>query len=426
MNIIISGINYKAAPLKIRERLSLSPQEQREALAAVKAIPRVKECVILSTCNRTEVYIHFDSKIAAQNKFDCMEIEKVLCEVKNEKLYELKKYFYTYSGVNAVRHLFQVASGLDSMILGEDQILGQVKSAHQASLKAGAGASVLNTLFRDAVTAAKEIKTRTELSQNSISVGSIAVKSVLQLCGGQLDNQCALVIGTGKIGSIVLKNLCANGIGKIIVTNRSHGKLEDLSKLHPNVHLVGYEQRYSVMDECDIVISSTSSPHYTITRDMLEKSLIARKERIFIDLAVPRDMDEEISGITGVRYFNMDQLETAADENLDKRMTEAVKAREMIHHYVMEFEKWYEFRKALPVVKDIQKYADELSREKAEKVIGKLKNASKEDKEAVKHCITNTVNEILNKFVYGVKENGSKDEIKAYFECLRDIVKENG
>jgi glutamyl-tRNA reductase len=420
MKITISGINYKKTPLEMREKLSFDPEEQKMTLAQIRSLPLVKECVMLSTCNRTEVYVY-----SVEDDFDSMAVEKILCDVKRENLYELKKYFYAYGGVNAVRHLFEVASGLDSMVLGEDQILGQVKSAHHTSLEAGTGSTVLNTLFRDAITAAKQIKTSTELSKNSVSIGSLAVKCVLKLCSGKLENQCALVIGAGKIGSIVFKDLCSKGIGKIYITNRSHSKLEELAEPYHEAHLIEYEQRYSVMDECDIVISSTASPHYTITRDMLEKAVVKQKQRIFIDLAVPRDIDESVNEVEGLKYYNMDHLKSLLDENLDRRMLEAVKAGEMIDGYVVAYEKWYEFRKALPVVKDIQRYADALSREKAEAAIGKLKCASEEDKETVRISITNTVNEMMNRFVYSIRENGSKEDIKTYFKYLENIVREN-
>jgi len=152
---------------------------------------------------------------------------------------------------------------------------------------------------------------------------------------------------------------------------------------------------------------------------------VKQKQRIFIDLAVPRDIDESVNEVEGLKYYNMDHLKSLLDENLDRRMLEAVKAGEMIDGYVVAYEKWYEFRKALPVVKDIQRYADALSREKAEAAIGKLKCASEEDKETVRISITNTVNEMMNRFVYSIRENGSKEDIKTYFKYLENIVREN-
>ncbi|MCX7923582.1 MAG: glutamyl-tRNA reductase [Clostridia bacterium] len=419
MNIYISGINYRTTPLELREKLSFNMDEQKRALADIHKLPAVSECVILSTCNRTEVYIYCDSE-----NFDNSNVEKLLCDIKGLSTYEFKKYFYAYSGVNAVKHLFKVASGLDSMVLGEDQILGQVKEAHDISLSAGTSSVVLNTLFREAVTAAKKVKTYTDLSRNSISVGSLAVKLLSDIFENKLEDKCALIIGLGKIGSIILKNLTSKGIAKIYVTNRSHGKVKDLSKIYPSVHFVDYNDRYSVVNECDIVISSTTSPHYTITRDMLEKSLTDIKQRVFIDLAVPRDIDIEIKELVGIKYFNIDHLTAAADENIDRRLLEATKAEQIIDDFVLEFEKWYGFRKILPVVKEVQKYTEEIVNDKINQTIAKLKYASDEDKDTVRASMANLVNGILNKFVYSVREYGSKEDIEAYFRCLSEVIKD--
>jgi len=420
MNIYVSGVNYKTTPLEIREKLRFSTEEQKSALYEISRLSSVNECVLLSTCNRTEVYIYSED-----TSFDNSLIEKILCNIKGLNIYDFKKYFYVYSKTKAVKHLFKVASGLDSMVLGEDQILGQVKAAYELSLELGVSSGVLNTLFRDTITAAKKIKTNTGLSRNSVSVGSLAVKLLDDIYGQQLKDKCALVIGVGKIGSIVLKNLDSRGMRRIYATNRSHGKAEDLSKAYSSILPIDYNERYSVINKCDIVISSTSSPHYTITRDMLEKHIISKKKRVFIDLAVPRDFDEALGEMPDISCYNMDHLKTVADENMDRRIAEAAKAEQLIDGFVEDYEKWYAFRSVLPIVKDIQRYAEDVVSEKINYTTAKLKCASEEDKELVKATITNTVNEILNKLIYSVRENGSKDDMQAYFRCLRDAIKEN-
>lgn len=420
MNITVSGINYKTTPLDIREKLSFTREEQKVVLEQVCKLSGKIGCVILSTCNRTEVYFHSE-----EESFNPVKIENILCSIKGFSAYTVKKYFYTYAGTKAVKHLFQVASGLDSMILGEDQILGQVKDAYHTALEAGTGSGVLNTLFRDAIAAAKKIKTKTGLSKHSVSIGSLAVKQIVQLWGKELGGKCALVIGAGNIGSLVYKNLCAQGIGKIYVTNRSHGKWEDMPVLHPQTRLISYDSRYGVMEECDIVISATASPHYTITKDRLESSISKHKDRIFMDLAVPRDLDISIGEVAGVRHYHMEDLQPVMEENLDKRMAEAVKAEEMLEECILEYEKWYTFRSVLPVVQDVQKYAERLADQKIGSTLGKLRGASEEDKKVVKLSILNTVNEMMDLFVYRVKEHGSKEDIETYFKCLKDIAKEN-
>mgnify|MGYP005834540661 CR=1 FL=1 len=418
MNIFVTGVSHKNTPLEIREKISFSVSEQKSVLQKIKNLEDVDQSVILSTCNRTEVYVYSN-----RADFDSGLIEKLLCEVKGLCISEMRKYFYTYRGVKSVRHLYEVASGLDSLVLGEDQILGQVKGAYDLALDTCTSSGVLNTLFRDAITAAKKVKTETEISRNSVSVGSVAVKLISGFFEGRLQDKCALIIGTGKIGTIALKHLGDAGINKIYVTNRSHGKAVDLSRSYDYVNTVDYLERYSVMDRCDIVISSTSSPHYTITRDMLENSITTKRQRIFVDLAVPRDIDEDIRELQGIKYFNIDHLKAEVDGNIDKRMSEVSRAKEIIDRYVNEYTRWYEFRGVLPIVKDVQKYTEDILNEKISQTLSRLKCASDEDKEIVKASIVTTVNSILNKFVYNIRECENKDDVEAYFRCLKEVIK---
>ncbi|MDP4182343.1 MAG: glutamyl-tRNA reductase [Bacillota bacterium] len=419
MNILVIGVNYRQTPVEIREKLNFSIDEQRNAVVEISKLKGVNECALLSTCNRTEVYIytsfaHFDSSI----------IENKLCELKGLDIYYLKKYFNVFSSLKAVKHLFMVAGGLDSMVLGEDQILGQVKDAHEIALENGTSESVLNTLFRDAVTAAKKVKTFTEISKNSVSIGSNAVKLVERIFSGEMNKKRALVIGAGKIGSIAFKNLMSDELKKVYITYRNHKKIEDNYEMYDNVEMLDYNMRYSVIDDCDIIISATTSPHYTITRDLLEKSVVNNKKRIFIDLAVPRDIDLAIKEIPWVGYYNIDDLQLEVDKNLDKRLLEVSKAEEIIDQYIIEYENWYEFRNVLPIVKDVQKYTDEIVTKKINYALTKLKSSSEEDKELIRNSMSGIANEILNKLLYSVKENDCKEDIKAYFRCLREVMKE--
>ncbi|HEX9058698.1 MAG TPA: glutamyl-tRNA reductase [Clostridia bacterium] len=419
MNILVIGVNYKLTPLETREKFSFQKSEIVSSLLRLKELGGVDECVLLSTCNRTEVYIYSENPY-----FDSGIIEKRICELKGLNIYDVKKYIYVYSSVKAVRHIFKVASGLDSMIVGEDQILGQVKDAHDAALEAGTSANILNTLFREGITAAKKVKTFTELSKNSVSIGTQTVKFLSKVFDGNLKNRTALVIGAGKIGTIALKNLISSGIGKIYITNRTMHTAQKISGEFNNVEIVDYQSRYLVIDECDVVISSTNSPHYTITKDLLEKSISSEKTRVFMDLAVPRDIDVDIKSISWVKFFNIDDLQLEVDRNIDKRLLEVSRAEEIIHEQVTDFEKWYEFRSVLPVVMDVQKYAKDLLDEKVNSTLAKLKTASEEDKEIVRISLQNTVNEILNKFLYSIRNCGNKEDMQGYFRCLSDVIKE--
>jgi glutamyl-tRNA reductase len=417
MNIFITGVNYKTTPLEIREKLSFTIEEQRSMLKEIFQLDGADECILVSTCNRTEVYIYSNT-----SDFNNETIEKLLCEAKGLEIDGFKKHFYFYEGTKAIRHIFKVTSGLDSMVLGEDQILGQVKAACELALESETTGSVLNTLFREAVTSAKKVKTLTGISKNSLSIASLSVKLLDDFFGKNLINKCALIIGTGKIGTLTLKNMISQGVGKIYLTNRTLGNAEDLSKTNSCVHVVDYKDRYSVIDECDIVISSTSSPDYTITRDILEKSLVNDRQRVFIDLAVPRDIESSIKEISTIEYFNMDELQLAVDQNIDKRLQEAARAEEIIDEFILEFEKWYEFRGILPVIKEIQKYTGKLLNDKINQTVSRLKCASAEDKEVVKASITSTVNVILNTFIYNIRKCSSKEDTETYFRCLNEVI----
>ncbi len=419
MNLLVVGVNYRKTPVEIREKLSFTIEEQKNALRQIVNMDDILECTMLSTCNRTEVYIYHEGP-----NYDSSKLENKLCSLKGLDIYKLKKYIYVYSGVKVARHLYKVACGLDSMILGEDQILRQVKDAYEISIGEGSSSGMLNTLFREGITAAKKVKTFTEISKTSVSVGTHTVRLVEREFGHDLKEKSALIIGAGKIGFITLKNLISKGIGKLYVTNRSYGKVEDISKLYGNVKVLDYSMRYSVMDQCDIVISSTASPHYTITKDLLENVLVACKKRVFIDLAVPRDIDLAIGELPLVCCFNIDHLMIEVNKNMDYKLSEVSRAEEIINQYVAEFENWYYFREALPVVKEVQKFANEVLSEKTDYLHKRLTTTSDEEMETVKYVIKSTVNEILSKLLYSIRENSSKEDMQAYFRCLEEVMRE--
>lgn len=416
MNIFITEVNYRTTPLDIREKLSFSAVEQKQAVKAVFQLEGVTECVLLSTCNRTEVYIY-----TTTGALEIDKIQELLCRIKSVDIYDYKKYFNVFHGLKAVQHLFKVACGLDSMVLGEDQILGQVKDAYEIAMELGTSSSVLNTLFRDAITVAKRAKTQTGISKSALSVGSLTVKLLMELYQEQFREKCFLMIGTGKMGTITLKNLLDKDIKKLYVTNRTHGKIEDLSKIYQNVETIDYHSRYSIMDQCDIIISATMSPHYTITKDLLEKAISIPKERVFIDLAVPRDIDTSIKDLTGVQYFSMDDLKVVAERNVDKRKLEIARVEEIIGQFLAKYQKWYEFRDFLPLLQEVQDYTQSTVEERISQTLQKLKHLSPAEKEIVKNALIGVSDEILNKFIYSVREYGSEDDIKNYFGCLKNV-----
>ncbi len=417
MNLLVLGVNYKRTPIEIREKLSFSVDSQRKALHYIKGLEGVEGCVVLSTCNRMEIYLHTE-----REDYNIDQIESALCTLKEIDIDTIKRYLYFYQGLDVVKHLFRVTSGLDSMILGEDEILGQVKAAFELSLEENTTSSIVNGLFKEAVTAAKKIKTVTEISNKPVSVGSHAVLTVEEVLGRDLSGKTVMVVGAGQIGKVFLANIKDRDLKKIYVTIRGYGRKNRRELSGLKTDLINFKNRYDYIDECDIVVSATTSPHYTITKSPLKDYIKTNKERVFVDLAVPRDIDKRIDEIEGVHYFNIDYLNKLVDANYNSRKKEAVKAQDIIDEYVEEYEKWYYFREMLPFVNNIKNFSEKLVRNRADDLSKKVKGLSKKDEEKIQYAIKKTADDIINRIIYGAKEIEDKEHMQVYFQCLTDVI----
>lgn len=329
MNIL--SISYKKTPQEVREKFAFSPDQQLSFFTAAREqIPGLTQCVILSTCNRCEIYFDGGSE-------SIRPMEKLLCQVKDFPLKELLPMLYVYEDDGAVRHLTKVASGIDSMVLGEDEILRQLKEAYQRALDAGMTGFAFNTIFQMSISAAKSIKTNTGLSTTPVSFGTLAANEIFHWPGAHKQ---VLIIGvTGKIGSITAKNMAGKPGLKLYGTTRSRHGYKDLG-LDPSViSMVPFTERYSLMDQADVVISATSSPHYTVTQEELERALKTPKDRLFIDLAVPADIDSSIAGMNGVKLRNIDWFRKTAERNNSIKQHEAAVADQSAESYADEIQK---------------------------------------------------------------------------------------
>ncbi len=337
MNIL--SITYRKAPQEIRERFSFTKEEQKTfADDACRTIEPVTQCVVLSTCNRMELY--FDGGSAA-----IRSMEQFLCREKQLSLKAALPYFLIYEGDGAVRHLMRVVSGIDSMVLGEDEILRQVKEAYQRALEGGTTGASFNTIFQMAFRSAKQIKNETALSETPVSYGTLAANEVFALPGKQ---KTVLVIGaTGKIGSITAKNLAYKPSVTVYGTSRSCHSSEDEWNPGASVHMLPYSERYRLMDQADAVVSATTSPHYTVTQEQLEKSLTIRKPRLFLDLAVPADIDRSIADMEGVTLREIDWFQKTAEENTRKKRHAAEEAAEAAERSAEEILKELRLRRLM-------------------------------------------------------------------------------
>lgn len=397
MGIYLLSLSHKTTPLEIRSLFAYSEQQKEQVLKELFSSGLVDEAVVLSTCNRTEIYCHGadDGAEDAENRvLEVMEASAVRAADAGQ-VPDMRRYLRRYCGRGAIHHLFQVAAGLDSMVIGEDQILGQVKQAYDFSRERGYCKTFLNTLFRDAVTGAKKVKTDTILSKTPVSTASLAVKAAEEKLGGLSGKKLMIIGATGKIGNIVLKNVQDIKDLDIYVTMRGHSGAKKLGH-GLRYTMIPFEERYRWLDEMDVVLSATTSPHYTITRAQTEQNRKTDKDRVFLDLAVPVDIEETVACIPRTWYFNIEDMAELARRNNEKKQAEIQTADRIIEEYETQFYKWLMF----------QTHRDEMDRLK-ETIVQEI--CEKGAEAAINHLF------------YRMREAGTTGQVDSFLETVKQV-----
>lgn len=352
------SINYKNSDVNIRKMLAFSESEQRCFLTEFYADSNVDECLIICTCNRTELYF-------CGNQTSVCAAEKLLSRYCGIECDLLKKHLYLFYEQKAVSHLFKVASGIESMVIGEDEILGQLKLAYNLAKNLGMTGYELNMTFQAAMACAKKIKTQTALSKTSVSTATLAGNEIAHF----KDKVNVLVIGaTGKIGTILVKNLLSHKNVTVTATSRKHSP--QLMQSRQNIVIADYADRYSYIDAADCVVSATSSPHYTITYYDLKQNIKADKKRLFIDLAVPPDIDNTVRQINGLRLIDIDYFEQLAKNNNELKLDSVESAKEIIREESDVLKKDIAFHYFLPYMQTVK---NKLRENSLEEIIYKFK-----------------------------------------------------
>ena len=408
INIGVIGVNHNLAPINIRENVCFTDTQKIEAINYLLD-KDIEEIVILSTCNRSEIYIHatdIDEKINLvkdfyENFFDVKGIKNYLFHKKND---------------SAIEHLFKVASGLDSIVLGEDQILGQVKDAHSFSMQLGSSKKVFNKLFREAINVSKDIKNTTKISNQPLSISYIGVK-FLKSKIGSLENKKALVIGLGKMNKLTVKYLQEENLDTIYISNRSHDKVVELENKFNNIVYITYEDRYKVMNDIDIVISATSSPHTIIKYDKISK---IQKEIFMMDIALPRDIDPKIKKLDNIKLYDIDDLKYIHDKNTEKRKELAQVGYNMISKKVTEFIKWLDSSNIDPVIESLNdKYLE--IRENTLSYIYKKTTLSNKDKKIIDKMLTSALKRLIREPIINLKKIKDKGKQEEYIKLIEEL-----
>lgn len=408
MNIGVIGINHNLAPINIREKVSFTDVQKIEAINYF--LDRdIDEVVILSTCNRSEIYIqakNIDEKIKLLEDF-----YENFFNVK-----DIKEYLFSKKNTSAVEHLFKVASGLDSIVLGEDQILGQVKDAHDFSMQLGSSKKIFNKLFREAVNIAKDIKNTTKISHQPLSISYIGVK-FLQDKIGKLEGKKALVIGIGKMNRLTIKHLEEEKLDTIYVSNRNHGKIIELESKFKNIIPIRYEDRYKVMNDIDIVISATSSPHMIIRYDEMPK---IQKKILMMDIALPRDIDPKINELENIEVYDIDNLKDIHDKNDKKRKELAQIGYKMISEKIIEFTEWLDSSKIDPTIESLNDKCLEIREDTLDYIYRKT-NLDNRDKKIIDKMLTSALKRLIREPIINLKQTKDKGKREEYIKLVEEL-----
>lgn len=357
------SISHKQAPLEVRRLFSFTREEEQAFLHRIREIEGIEGAVLVSTCNRTEVY--FSGK-----KENVVAVEHLLAQEKEVDVRILRKYYRSYHGEKMIRHLFYVTSGLDSMVLGEDEILGQMRESYKLACEENAVDYYINAVFQRALNCAKQIKTQTCLSKSSVSVATLCASEIAHFKEGKKE---VLLLGaTGQMGNLIAKNLMGRKDIGIFATMRKH---------HAGVCLDGieeipYEKRYEYLDRADVIVSATASPHYTITLGDCEKAVRTRKERLFLDIAVPNDIDPDIALLPETRLLNIDHFQTIAAEHNQQKEEGRGQAEEMIGEECKETVKELLFHSFTP---DLSRFTEEYGKKNGEQIFYRMRDAADEE-----------------------------------------------
>lgn len=415
MFIVVIGLNHKTAPVEVREKLAFSNKTIPDVLKKLKSYKTIDGCAIISTCNRMEIYA-----AVTDVQLGLKSIHQFLHEYTKIDFSDKTHYFYSPTCENAVRHLFKVAGGLDSMILGESQILGQVRCAYQQAVQNNVTNGVLNTLFQKAITVGKRVRTETEIDKNAVSISYAAVEKAKQVFG-DLNGYSALIIGAGEMSELTVQHLVANGVSSVLVSNRSFERARILAEQFGG-KAVKFDSLLSYMEKADIVISCTASPKYILSENQMKTVMSKRKNKIFIfDIAVPRDIDPQIGQMDNVTLLDIDDLQNVVDKNLEARKKEAVKGAQIVEDELDSFLKWLNTLSVIPTIVALKEKGNQIKESELTRAFNKLGDISEREEKIIKTLAHSIVNSLLHDPVINLKEYANTNQGHLYSEITQNL-----
>ena len=416
MTIIVVGLSHKTAPVEIREKVAFSPTAMERPLKGLTSLPAVIEGMIVSTCNRVEFYATTrDSEMCK------VQLRHFLATFHSIPQEALEAHLYEYEGEEAIRHVFRVAASLDSMVIGEPQILGQIKTAYGYATEFKTVGLILNRFLHKAFSVAKKVRTETEIASNAVSVSFAAVELARKIFG-TLDGKSVMLIGAGEMCELAARHFLNNGVSSVLVTNRTFERAVKLAEEFKG-RAVSFDDFPFHLHQVDIVLTSTGAPTFILGPKKVEEVLRQRKYKpmFFIDIAVPRDIDPKVNDLSNVYLYDVDDLQGVVQANLKERQKEAKKAEGIIDQEIGQFYRWLGSLEVVPTIVSLRTRLEEIRRGELEKTFSTLKDLGARERKAIEAMSTAIINKVLHQPITTLKQaqNGASGDI--YVDTVRTL-----
>lgn len=414
MKVLVVGLNYRTADVDIRERLAFNGTKLDDGLLRLRELNGVQEAMILSTCNRVELYAEVKDPEKASES-----INDFLSEFHGVSRADIEKALYVYKGRDALRHIFRVSASLDSMVVGEPQILGQIKDAFEFALRKKATGVLLNKLMKKAISVAKRVRTETKISENAVSISFAAVELARKIFT-DLPEKAVMLLGAGDMAELAARHMISFGVSNVVIVNRTFERGCELAGEF-NGRAVRFEDFLKEMAHSDIIVCSTDAPAYVLKKEEMQKVMKERRNMpvFIIDISVPRNIDPGINDIDNVYLYNIDDLQGVVDENITERKKEAEKAEGIIEEEIEAFQKWFSSLDTLPAVIALRSKADEIRKEEVERFTNKFPGLGEKERKAVEYMASAIVNKLIHPPTIAIKEDSDdRDELIALIKKL--------
>ena len=416
MALFVAGLSHRNAPVELREQLAVDEDKLRELLLDVAASGVVREAIILSTCNRVEVYAVAEVPGEAR-----AATFRQLCRHRGVETAAVEAALYTYAEGDAVRHAFRVASSLDSMVIGEPQILGQVKDAFALAQSCEAVGPALHSLFTQAFAVAKKVRTETDIARHAVSVSFAAVELAKKIFAG-LEGKAVLLVGAGKMSELAARHLVEQGVFPVYVTNRTWARAQEMARALSGT-AVPFDELPTALGAVDIVITSTGAPEPVVRRDMVQRVMHGRRGRplFFIDIAVPRDVDGTVDTLDDVYCYDIDDLKQVVDANLRERVREAHRAETLIDREVAKFLAKQGDVEVIPTIVSLRERLEAIRTGEVKRTLSRLPNATPETREAIEALSSAIVNKILHAPITKLRESSRAGSPRSWLDLVHEL-----